>query len=453
MAKINHLKALEILDSRGNPTVSAEMGLSDGTKVRVCVPSGASTGEHEACELRDGDKKRYGGKGVLKACRNIDGPIFKALKGFDLNASSGISAEAKKLAIREGAKGSWRYSLSNQRALDERLIHLDGTANKTKLGANAMLAASLAAAYARAASQGLELFESLGGGAILPIPMMNILNGGSHADNNVDIQEFMIYPRGAKSFREGLRWGAEVFAALKATLKGRKLNTGVGDEGGFAPHLRSNREALDVIMEAIGKAGYRAGKDISLCLDVASSEFHEKGQYRLEAEGGKLWSRDKLIAYYEKLCRDYPIVSIEDGLDQNDWEGWKDLTEALGRRVQLVGDDLFVTNTQFLSRGICEGAGNAVLVKINQIGTLSETKDTVDMAKSAGFGTIMSHRSGETEDSTIADLAVAWDCGQIKTGSLCRTDRVCKYNRLLAIEESLGRRATYGTTSKSRQAR
>jgi len=417
MAKIEYLHGREILDSRGNPTVAVDIKLDDGTEAFSSVPSGASTGEHEACELRDGNMARYQGKGVLNAVKNVNTVIFDNLKGCDV---------------------------ADQRDLDNKLIELDGTDNKSKLGANAILGASLAVARARAASLKTPLFRDLGEGTTLPIPMMNILNGGSHADNNVDIQEFMIYPHGASCFSEGLRWGSEVFHTLKSVLKARGLNTSVGDEGGFAPDLKSNREALDVIVEAIGKAGYKAGDQMALCLDVASSELYKDGYYTMAAEGGEKWDKDKMVSYYKELCDAYPIVSIEDGLDENDWEGWHALTIELGGKVQLVGDDLFVTNTKFLQRGIDEKTANSILIKINQIGTLTETFDAIKMAHDAGYTSVVSHRSGETEDSSIADIAVALSTGQIKTGSLCRTDRVCKYNRLLAIEEQLGDQAKYG---------
>lgn len=417
MASISTIRGREILDSRGNPTVAVDLTLDDGTEVTSCVPSGASTGEHEACELRDGDPARYLGKGVLKAVKNVNGELAELLAGRDV---------------------------SDQESLDRAMIAADGTENKSRLGANAILGCSLATACAHAASVRRGLFETFGNETRLPVPMMNILNGGSHADNNVDIQEFMIFPHGAPSFREALRWGAEIFHSLKAVLRARGLNTGVGDEGGFAPDLSSNREALDVIMEAIDKAGYKAGSDVALCLDVASSELHSEGTYLMQAEGGERWDAARMVDYYTQLCSDYPVVSIEDGLDENDWEGWKMLNAALGAKVQLVGDDLFVTNTRFLEKGIEQKAANSILIKINQIGTLTETREAVHMAHDNGFSAVVSHRSGETEDTTIADLAVALGTGQIKTGSLCRTDRICKYNRLLAIEERLGDRAVYG---------
>ena len=414
MAAIEALGAREILDSRGNPTVEVEVLLDDGTIARAAVPSGASTGAFEAVELRDGDK-RYGGKGVENAVRAVIDDIAPEIIG---------------------------YEASEQRLLDAKLIDLDGTPNKAKFGANAILGVSLAAARAAADSAGLPLFRYLGGpnAHLLPVPMMNIVNGGSHADSNVDIQEFMIAPIGAGTFAEALRWGAETYHALKAVLKKRGLSTGLGDEGGFAPNLGSNREALDLILEAIGNAGYTPGRDIALALDVAATEFHDKGAYAFE--GGSKSASD-LIEYYGELVANYPLVSIEDPLDEDDWGGWKAITGALGAKVQLVGDDLFVTNPQRLAKGIALGTANALLVKVNQIGTLTETLDAVDMAHRAGYRTMTSHRSGETEDTTIADIAVATNAGQIKTGAPARSERVAKYNQLLRIEEELDDAARY----------
>jgi enolase len=415
---IDQVVAREILDSRGNPTVEVDVLLEDGSFGRASVPSGASTGEYEAVELRDGDKKRYLGKGVLKAVENVNKKIAPKLKGFDAE---------------------------KQRALDALMIELDGTHNKAKLGANAILGVSMAAAKAAAISCDLPLYQYLGGGHAhtLPVPMMNIINGGMHADNNVDIQEFMVMPAGATSFREALRMGAETFHALKAVLKGRKMNTSVGDEGGFAPNLTSNEEAIQVILEAIEKAGYKPGKDIWIALDAASSSFYKGGKYVLEAEAVKEKSASDMVDFYENLVGKYPIISIEDGLDENDWEGWKKLTERLSSKIQLVGDDLFVTNTERLKTGIEKGIANSILIKVNQIGTLTETFEAIEMAKQAGYTAIISHRSGETEDSTIADIAVATNAGQIKTGSASRTDRIAKYNQLLRIEEELGEAAVY----------
>ncbi|WP_122261287.1 phosphopyruvate hydratase [Ornithinimicrobium cerasi] len=415
MAAIDAIIAREILDSRGNPTVEVEVGLDDGTVARAAVPSGASTGAFEAVERRDGDQGRYLGKGVENAVTAVMDDLEPRLLGFDA---------------------------SEQRLVDGEMMAADGTDNKAEIGANAILGVSLAVARAAADSAGLPLFRYVGGpnAHVLPVPMMNILNGGSHADSNVDIQEFMIAPIGAGSFREALRWGTEVYHALKAVLKERGLATGLGDEGGFAPNLESNRAALDLIVEAIEKAGYTVGSDIALALDVAASEFHEDGSYAFE--GGNR-SADEMIAYYGELVDAYPLVSIEDPLDEDDWEGWQRITTALGERVQLVGDDLFVTNPERLQRGITEKAGNALLVKVNQIGTLTETLDAVALAQSNGFRCMMSHRSGETEDTTIADLAVATNCGQIKTGAPARSERVAKYNQLLRIEEELDDAAIY----------
>ncbi|MFH1305327.1 MAG: phosphopyruvate hydratase [Candidatus Omnitrophota bacterium] len=417
--KIKNVKAREILDSRGNPTVEVDMVLEDGSFGRAAVPSGASTGEHEAVELRDGDKNRYGGKGVTKAVDNVNTVIAAKVKGMDA---------------------------AEQEELDDELIRLDGTENKGRLGANAILGVSMAAAKAAADSQNLPLFRYLGGddAVILPAPMMNIINGGSHADNNVDLQEFMIMPLGANSFKEALRMGAEVFHALKKILKAKKHSTSVGDEGGFAPNLRSNEEAVEVILEAIGAAGYKAGKDISIALDPASSEFYKNGMYVLNAEKDPKKTAQQMVDFYADWTEKYPIVSIEDGLAEDDWDGWKTMTDRLGKKIQLVGDDLFVTNTKRLKEGIEKGVANSILIKVNQIGTLTETMAAIKMAKEAGYTSVISHRSGETEDTTIAHLAVATGTGQIKTGSLCRTDRVCKYNELLRIEETLGTRAVYG---------
>lgn len=420
MAKIKLVHGREVLDSRGNPTVEVEVFLDNGVVGRSIVPSGASTGEHEAVELRDGDKSRYLGKGVEKAVRNVNDIIAPQLIGLE------------------------PY---NQREIDDLLLRLDGTANKGHLGANALLGCSIAVAKAAAKSLGKKLYEYLGNGegVTIPVPMMNILNGGSHADNNVDFQEFMILPVGAPTFKEGLRMGAEVFHHLKAVLKAKGYNTGVGDEGGFAPNLGSNEEALQVIIEAIEKAGYAPGKDVVLGMDVASSEFYDKakGVYTLAGEGGKVFTPKELVEFYVGLCDRYPIVTIEDGLDENDWDGWKVLTERLGDRIQLVGDDLFVTNPLRLQEGISRGVANSILIKVNQIGTLSETLDAMRLAHKHGYTTVMSHRSGETEDVTIADLAVATNAGQIKTGSASRTDRIAKYNQLLRIEERLDSKAKY----------
>jgi enolase len=415
VASIEAVGAREILDSRGNPTVEVEVALDDGTIARAAVPSGASTGAFEAVERRDGDKGRYLGKGVEDAVDAVMEEIMPKLLGFDA---------------------------SDQRLVDSEMLALDGSDNKGNIGANAILGVSLAVAKAAAESAGLPLFRYVGGpnAHVLPVPMMNILNGGSHADSNVDVQEFMIAPIGAPSFKEALRWGAEVYHSLKGVLKERGLATGLGDEGGFAPNLESNRAALDLILEAIDKAGYKAGTDIALALDVAASEFHEDGSYAFEG-GSK--SSAEMIDYYAELVDNYPLVSIEDPLDEDDWDGWKALTDRLGARVQIVGDDLFVTNPERLGRGIASGTANALLVKVNQIGSLTETLDAVDLAHRAGYRCMMSHRSGETEDVTIADLAVATNCGQIKTGAPARSERVAKYNQLLRIEEELDDAAVY----------
>ena len=425
--KINRVHGREILDSRGNPTVEVEVTIDGGASGRAAVPSGASTGEREALELRDGDKSRYLGKGVRTAVANVNGEIAKAIVGRDLD----------------------------QRGLDDAMIALDGTATKSRLGANALLGVSMAALRAGAVSQEVPLYRHIGnlygGNAFtLPVPMMNILNGGAHADSSVDFQEFMVMPLSAPSFAEALRWGAEVFHALRGILKGRGQSTGVGDEGGFAPNLKSNREAVEVVLEAVTKAGLKPGADVWLALDVASSELWAPstslkagGRYTFKKSGEPDRTSDEMIGLYEDWIRQYPIVSIEDGLAEGDWEGWQRLTKALGDRVQLVGDDVFVTNPEILKRGINDGVGNALLVKLNQIGTVTETLDAVRMAADAGYATIISHRSGETEDTTIADLAVGTAAGQIKTGSASRTDRVCKYNQLLRIEEELGASATF----------
>ena len=419
MAFIEDVIAREVLDSRGNPTVEVEVYLEDGTMGRAIVPSGASTGVHEAVELRDGDRDRYLGKGTLKAVENVNDIIADEIIGWDV---------------------------FDQTGLDNFLIALDGTPNKGRLGANAILGVSMAAARAAAESLGLPLFQYLGGinGKVLPTPMMNILNGGSHADNTVDIQEFMIMPVGAPAFREALRMGAEVFHNLKKVLKDKGLNTAVGDEGGFAPNLSTKEEAIQAIIEAIEKAGYRPGDDVKIALDVAASEFFdaEKNIYNLTGEGVSR-TAEEMVAYYEMLCDKYPVISIEDGLAEDDWDGWKLLTERLGGRIQLVGDDLFVTNTARLEEGIKRGVANSILIKVNQIGTLTETFDAIEMAKKAGYTAVVSHRSGETEDTTIADIVVGLNAGQIKTGSLSRTDRIAKYNQLLRLEELLGDSAQY----------
>lgn len=421
MAKIIDVKAREVLDSRGNPTIEADVLLEGGFFGTACAPSGASTGSREALELRDGDKSRYMGKGVLKAVANVNNDIKASLVG--MNAL-------------------------DQRALDNKMLELDGTENKAKLGANAILAVSLAAAKAAAKAKGVELYEHIAdingtpGIYSMPVPMMNIINGGEHADNNVDIQEFMIQPVSAPTFAEALRAGTEIFHHLKSVLSDKGLSTSVGDEGGFAPNLESNADALAAIKVAVANAGYTLGTDITLALDCAASEFYKNGKYDLKGEG-KVFSAEEFSDYLAELCAQYPIVSIEDGLDESDWNGWAYQTKKLGKKVQLVGDDLFVTNTKILKEGIDKGIANSILIKFNQIGTLSETLDAIKMAKAAGYTAVISHRSGETEDSTIADLAVGTAAGQIKTGSLCRSDRVAKYNRLLRIEEQLGSRAPY----------
>jgi enolase len=416
MSEIIDVRGREIMDSRGNPTVEADVITADGAIGRAAAPSGASTGSREALELRDGDKGRYGGKGVLNAVNNICDELREAVTGMDA---------------------------SDQEALDRRMIELDGTDNKGRLGANAMLAVSLAAAHAAAQEKAMPLYRYLSAGPYrLPVPMMNIINGGAHADNSVDLQEFMILPVGAGSVREAIRYGAEVFHALKSVLHGRGLNTAVGDEGGFAPDLPSNEAAVEVILEAIEKSGFKVGSDIYLGLDVASSEFYKDGMYDLASEGRK-FDAAGFADYLAALVDQYPIISIEDGMDESDWEGWKILTEKLGDRVQLVGDDLFVTNTAILSRGIEQKVANSILIKFNQIGTLTETMEAINMAHDAGYSAVVSHRSGETEDTTISDLVVAANTGQIKTGSLCRSDRVAKYNQLMRIEDQLGEDAVY----------
>ncbi|ABA88479.1 enolase [Syntrophotalea carbinolica DSM 2380] len=418
MSEIVDIYAREILDSRGNPTVEVEVFLESGAMGRAAVPSGASTGEREALEMRDGDAARYLGKGVLKAVDNVNNVIAAELLGWES---------------------------TEQTALDQKLIELDGTEFKSTLGANAMLGVSLACAKASAEELGLSLYQYLGGpnGRELPLPMLNILNGGAHADNNVDIQEFMVMPAGADSFKEALRMGAEIFHALKSVLKKRGYNTAVGDEGGFAPDLKSNEEALEVIMEAIKAAGYKPGEDVLLALDVAASELYADGKYNLANEAQPLKTAAELTDFYADLVDRYPIISIEDGMAENDWDGWKILTDKLGKRIQIVGDDLFVTNTKIFKEGIDKGIANSILIKLNQIGTLTETLEAIEMAKRAGYTAVVSHRSGETEDTTIADLVVATNAGQIKTGSACRTDRVCKYNQLLRIEDQLGEAACF----------
>ena len=421
VTKITRIQAREILDSRGNPTIEVDVELSGGAVGRAAVPSGASTGEHEAWELRDGDTTRYGGKGVQKAVGNVNEKIFPELEGHDALDQVGI---------------------------DKTMIELDGTPNKGKLGANAILGVSLATAHAAASQLGVELFKYLGGpnAKVLPVPMMNILNGGAHSDAPVDLQEFMIVPKGAASFRDALRTGAEVFHALKSVLKTNKLSTAVGDEGGFAPALKSNEHALEVVVAAIKQAGYKPGKEVFIALDPAASEFYDAStrKYVFKKSDGSKHTAAEMVDFYERLSRKYPIISIEDGLAENDWDGWKQLTRRLGEKMQLVGDDLFVTNTKFLQKGIDQGVANSILVKVNQIGTLTETLDAIELAKEAGYTAVISHRSGETEDTTIADIAVATNAGQIKTGSLCRTDRVCKYNQLLRIEQLLDTDAVYG---------
>jgi len=427
MAKvtITAVQAGEILDSRGNPTVGVEVTTSDGVRCQAAVPSGASTGTREALELRDGDPKRYGGKGVTKAVANVNGEIAKAVTGLELGG------------------------LEEQAALDRTMIELDGTDTKSRLGANAILGVSLAAAHAAAAVAGIPLYQYIGGksATLVPTPMMNVINGGAHADNTVDLQEFMIFPVGAPNFAEALRWGSEVFQQLKSVLKSKGLSTSVGDEGGFAPNLSSNREAIELVLTGIEKAGYRPGEDIAIALDPAASEVYKDGRYVLEGEGTTK-STEEMIAFYEEWISRYPIRSIEDGLAEGDWEGWTAQTATQGDRIQIVGDDIFVTNPSILERGIKERAANAILIKLNQIGTLTETLDAIRMAREAGWASVVSHRSGETEDTTIADLTVGAGCGQIKTGSLCRSDRICKYNRLLYIERELGSRASFAGASK-----
>jgi len=415
---IKNIKAREILDSRGNPTVEVDVILGSGVMGRAAVPSGASTGEHEAVELRDGDNKRYMGKGVLKAVSNVNGELNSALKGKDAG---------------------------EQVALDKEMISLDGTENKSRLGANAILGVSMAAAKAVANFKKIPLYKYLGGekANTLPVPMMNIMNGGAHADNNVDLQEFMIMPKGAKTFSEGLRMGSEIFHNLKKILKSKGLSTAVGDEGGFAPDLKSNEEAIEVILEAIDKTGYKAGKDIFIALDPAASSFYENGKYMLRAEASPEKNAGDMVDFYANWVSKYPICSIEDGLAEDDWDGWKALTERIGKKVQIVGDDLFVTNVKRLKMGIDKNVGNSILIKVNQIGTLTETIDAIDLARKNGYTAVVSHRSGETEDTTISHLVVAMGTGQIKTGSVCRTDRICKYNELLRIEEDLGKKAVY----------
>lgn len=422
--KIKNITGREILDSRGNPTVEVDVLLSDGSFGRAAVPSGASTGENEALELRDGDKNRYLGKGVQKAVKNVNNIIAKKLKGMDA---------------------------TKQQLIDETMLKLDGTEFKSKLGANAILGVSLAVCRAAANSFGLPLYEYIRKSYsikekkyVLPVPMMNILNGGKHADNNVDLQEFMVVPAGAKSFKEGLRYGAEVFHNLKQVLKAKGYNTAVGDEGGFAPNLGSNAEAVEVIIEAINKAGYEPGKDVFIALDPAASEFYEDGRYILKGEPQEQEkSSSQMVEFYKNLVNKYPVISIEDGMSEKDWDGWKMLTEDLGSKIQLVGDDIFVTNTKIFQQGIDKGIGNAILIKLNQIGTLTETVAAVNLAYKNGYNAVISHRSGETEDTFIADLSVALNTGQIKTGSASRTDRICKYNQLLRIEEQLGKKAVY----------
>ena len=418
MLNIADIHAREVLDSRGNPTVEAEVTLNGGSVGRAMVPSGASTGEHEAVELRDGNNTRFLGKGVEKAVKNVNGEVAEALSNFDA---------------------------SEQRAIDQKMIELDGSPNKGRLGANALLSVSMAVARAAAAEYGMPLYRYLGGAGanVLPVPMMNILNGGAHADNNVDFQEFMVMPVGAPSFSEALRWGVEVFHTLKSVLKKRGYNTAGGDEGGFAPSLKSNVEAIEVVLEAIQQAGYKAGEEIAIALDPAASEFYQDGKYVFKKSDKSVKSSDDMVRFWAKWANDYPIVSLEDGLAESDWEGWANLTKELGEKIQLVGDDLFVTNVEFLQEGIDKHVANSILIKVNQIGTVSETLDAIDLARRNGYTSVISHRSGETEDTFIADLAVATGAGQIKTGSASRTDRVAKYNQLLRIEEQLGSSARF----------
>ncbi len=418
MTNIAAIIGREVLDSRGNPTVDAEVQLASGVVGRAIVPSGASTGEHEAVELRDGDDARFKGKGVLKAVENVNGEIADALANWDA---------------------------ADQRALDQKMIELDGTENKGRLGANAILAVSMAAARAAATEYALPLYRYLGGAGAntLPTPMMNILNGGAHADNNVDFQEFMVMPVGAPSFSEALRWGVEVFHTLKGVLKKRGYNTAVGDEGGFAPSVKSNVEAIEVVLEAIEQAGYKPGEEIAIALDPAASEFYQDSKYVFRKSDKSAKSSDDMVKFYAKWVKDYPIVSLEDGLAEDDWDGWQNLTKELGGKIQLVGDDIFVTNIQFLQEGIDKSVANSILIKVNQIGTVSETLDAIDLARRNGYTSVISHRSGETEDTFIADLSVATGVGQIKTGSASRTDRICKYNQLLRIEEELGDAARF----------
>jgi enolase len=421
MSYIAEIFARQILDSRGNPTVEVDVVTDEGGFGRAAVPSGASTGVHEAVELRDADKGVYVGKGVLKAVQNVNDIIAPELEGYDVADQTGI---------------------------DQLMIQLDGTENKSKLGANAILAVSMAVAKAAAEESGLPLFRYIGGtnAATLPVPMMNILNGGAHADNKIDFQEFMVMPVGAETFSEGLRWGVEIFHALKTVLKKKGYSTNVGDEGGFAPNIGSNEEAIETVLEAINAAGYKAGSQIMIAMDAANSELYKNGKYTFHKSDGKTLSSDELVKYWENWVNQYPIASIEDGMAEDDWDGWKALTEAVGKKCQLVGDDLFVTNVKRLQQGIDRGIGNGLLVKVNQIGTITETINAVTMAQHAGYNTIMSHRSGETEDNTIADLAVALNCGQIKTGSASRSDRMAKYNQLIRIEEQLGMSAYYPST-------
>jgi len=418
MSNISEIRGRQVLDSRGNPTVEAEVWLQDGSIGRAIVPSGASTGEHEAVELRDGDKENYLGKSVLKAVENVNGEIADAVANLDA---------------------------ADQRALDQKMIELDGTENKGRLGANAILSVSMAAARAAANSLQIPLYRYLGGAGAnaLPTPMMNILNGGAHADNNVDFQEFMVMPVGAESFSDALRWGVEVFHTLKGVLKKRGYNTAVGDEGGFAPSVKSNVEAIDVVLEAISQAGYKPGEEIAIALDPAASEFFQDGKYVFKKSDKSAKTSDEMVRFWSKWANDYPIVSLEDGLAENDWDGWENLTKELGNKIQLVGDDLFVTNVSFLQEGIDKHVANSILIKVNQIGTVSETLDAIDLARRNGYTSVISHRSGETEDTFIADLAVATGAGQIKTGSASRTDRIAKYNQLLRIEEELGTGARF----------